>query len=88
VQVFVANFRVLSERELRDVLSEHVPIVHIEFAIDPVTGRSKGFAWVTVADTDGAIAIAKWHGLEVGGRRLRAEVAMSGGRRQGVSPPA
>lgn len=99
MRIWLANFRYgTTERELRDALGEHAPIAHVDFAIEPVTGRSRGFAWITVADEDGPAAIKKWNGFVVGGRTLRAEVATSGGRRYararglhdggGVTPPA
>jgi RNA recognition motif-containing protein len=82
MRIFVANFRYgISERELRDAIVEHVQVVHIDLKLDPATGESRGFGWITVRDEDGAAAIEKLQGCTVGGRKLRAEVAISGGAR-------
>lgn len=88
MRIWVGNLKYgITERELKDVLGEHVPIAHIDFAMDPA-GRSRGFGWITISDADGPAAIEKCNGLVVGGRPLRAEIATSGGRRQGAPPPA
>jgi RNA recognition motif-containing protein len=89
MRIFVGNLPYkMSERELRDSLAEHVEIVHFDLKRDAREGRAQGFGWIVVADDDAPTAIEKLNGLVVGGRKLRAELAISAGRRYGASPPS
>ncbi len=89
MRIFIGNLPyTMSERELRDLLAEHVEIVHFDLKRDARAGRTQGYGWIVVADDDGSAAIEKLNDLVVGGRKLHAEIAISAGRRYGAALPA
>src|SRR3984957_17366550 len=85
MRIFLGNLPyTMSERELRDVLAEHVEIVHFDMKRDAREGRAQGYGWIVVADEEGAAALEKPKGVRIAGRKLRVEVAISSGRRYGA----
>ena len=60
-----------TEAELRNVFAAHGAVDKVSLVTDRETGRSRGFAFVEMADAGEAeIAIAAPHGKELGGRVL------------------
>ena len=66
----------VTENELRDMLSEHGPVNEINVIMDKMTGRARGFAFVTMNTQEGATAaIQKLNGTEWKGRALTVNEA-------------
>lgn len=65
-----------TEEELRAHFEQAGAVEKAEIIIDKMTGRSKGFGFVTmVNDADADNAINMFHDKELGGRRLTVNVA-------------
>ncbi|KAF9164470.1 hypothetical protein DFQ26_001404 [Actinomortierella ambigua] len=60
----------LNENDLREVLDPFGPIEFINLHRDPVTGKSKGFAFVQNAE-DAKVALQEMNGYELAGRPLK-----------------
>ena len=45
-----------SENDLRDLFAQHGPVTEVNLMLDRTTGRSRGFAFVTMATTEGSDA--------------------------------
>ena len=81
----------ITEDELRDMLSQHGPVNEINVIIDKMTGRARGFAFVTMNTQEGANATVlalngkEWKGrtLTVNEARPRAERPAGGGGDRG-----
>jgi len=66
----------VTENELRDMLSEHGPVNEVNVIMDKMTGRARGFAFVTMNTQEGAdAAIQKLNGQEWKGRALTVNEA-------------
>src|SRR6185503_2759291 len=66
----------VTENDLRDMLSEHGPVNEINVIMDKMTGRARGFAFVTMNTQEGAdAAIQKLNGTEWRGRALTVNAA-------------
>jgi RNA recognition motif-containing protein len=73
-----------TEEELRTAFQEAGEVVSASIIMDRMTGRSRGFGFVEMADEAGAdAAIARWDGKELDGRML----SVSNARPQGDRPP-
>jgi len=60
-----------SESELRNLFEAHGPVEKVTVVTDRETGRSRGFAFVEMVDSEGAEkAISALNGSELGGRAL------------------
>jgi RNA recognition motif-containing protein len=69
------NFQV-SNHELADAFSEFGEVVNAKIVIDRETGRSKGFAFVEMVDSEGGnAAISGMNGAMLRGRPLRVNEA-------------
>ena len=81
----------ITEDELRDMLSQHGPVNEINVIMDKMTGRARGFAFVTMNTQEGANATVlalngkEWKGrtLTVNEARPRAERPAGGGGDRG-----
>jgi len=73
--VFNLNFQT-GPREVRDLFSPY-GCTDAFIAIDHASGKSRGFAFVTVANHLGEKAIAELDGATLGGRVLRVSVALA-----------
>jgi RNA recognition motif-containing protein len=81
----------VTEEDLRTMLSQHGPVNEIAVVMDKVTGRARGFAFVTMNTQEAATAaIAALNGKDWKGRPLtvnearpREEGSRSGGPRSG-----
>lgn len=82
-KIYVGNLSYnTSEDELRDLFSQYGNIEDIKLIIDFSTGRSKGFGFVTYASPkECEIAVEKANNFELGGRKLKVNVARDDNRR-------
>ncbi len=73
-----------TEDELRAAFEEAGTVTSVSIISDRMTGRSRGFGFVEMADEAAAqAAIDRWDGKELGGRTLSVSFA----RPQGERPP-
>ena len=73
-----------TEDELRTAFEEAGQVASTSIIMDRMTGRSRGFGFVEMADEAGAqAAIDRWDGKEFDGRTL----SVSNARPQGDRPP-
>lgn len=73
-----------TEDELRTAFEEAGAVASVSIISDRMTGRSRGFGFVEMADEAGAqAAIDRWDGKEFDGRML----SVSNARPQGDRPP-
>jgi cold-inducible RNA-binding protein len=69
------NFEVL-ENDLQDLFSQHGAVSEVNLMLDRSTGRSRGFAFVTMATDEAAkAAIEALDGRDFKGRALKVNVA-------------
>lgn len=65
-----------TESELREVFSPYGQVAEVFIALDKFSGRSRGFAFVTMgSDAEAKAAIAAVNGRNVGGRDLTVNEA-------------
>ncbi|MEI6073319.1 MAG: RNA-binding protein [Verrucomicrobiae bacterium] len=65
-----------TETDLNDLFSQAGTVSETALITDKETGRSRGFAFVTMSDSDGAQAAAtKFNGMELHGRKLTVNEA-------------
>ncbi|RME79872.1 MAG: RNA-binding protein [Methanobacteriota archaeon] len=76
-KVYVGNLPwSTKEDELRELFSSYGDIEEVVVIRDRMTGRSKGFGFVTFAnDEDADKAISEMDGKEVGGRNIKVSEA-------------
>lgn len=76
-KLYVGNLSYnLTQDELQNAFAACGEVVSAKIIMDQATGRSKGFAFVEMADENGAQkAITELDGKEVGGRALRVSEA-------------
>jgi RNA recognition motif-containing protein len=73
-----------TEDEMRTAFQEAGEVASVSIISDRMTGRSRGFGFVEMADEAGAqAAIDRWDGKEFDGRML----SVSNARPQGDRPP-
>ena len=61
---------------LKDAFAQCGAVVSATIIMDKMTGRSKGFGFVEMAnDAEAEAAIAKWNGQELDGRKLTVNEA-------------
>jgi RNA recognition motif-containing protein len=66
----------ITESDLRDMLSQHGPVNEINVIMDKLTGRPRGFAFVTMNTEEGAkAAIQALNGRDCKGRALTVNEA-------------
>ncbi|MCB1281006.1 MAG: RNA-binding protein [Salinibacterium sp.] len=72
VEIFVSNYPwATTDAELKTEFERHGLVDSIRLITDRETGRSRGFGFVTMPNTDEAnAAIAALHGSDFGGRSL------------------
>ena len=65
-----------SDSALREAFAQVGEVLSATIIMDKMTGRSKGFGFVEMAnDADAEKAIAKWNGQELDGRKLTVNEA-------------
>src|SRR5438105_4552103 len=76
-----------TETELQDLFSAHGPVNEVKLIMDRLTGRSRGFAFVTMATPEAARqAISQLHGKSIQDRELTVNEARpmeTGGNNRG-----
>ena len=65
----------VTENDLRDMLSKHGPVNEINVIMDKMTGRARGFAFVTMNTPEGNTAVLALNGKEWNGRALTVSEA-------------
>jgi RNA recognition motif-containing protein len=92
MRLFVGNLSFqTTEGDLQDAFAAHGTVADLKIMTDRMTGRSRGFAFVTMGSREEAeAAIRALDGQQVGGRPLRVNEATpreegggGGGRGQG-----
>ena len=64
------------ENDLQDLFSQHGPVTEVNLVQDRVTGKARGFAFVTMAAREGAVAaIEALNGKDFKGRALTVNEA-------------
>lgn len=78
-KLFVGNLSYnTTENDIRGAFAAHGRVLHVDLILDKVTGRSRGFAFVTMATPeDTEAAIAGMNGKDLGGRDLAVNEARS-----------
>ena len=76
-KLFVGNLSFnTTENDLQDAFAAHGPVSEVNLMVDRATGRSRGFAFVTMGTPEGAqAAIAAMHGARLDGRELTVNEA-------------
>src|SRR5438093_12930424 len=65
-----------TETDLQDLFAQAGPVSEVLLMQDKFTGKSRGFAFVTMAtDEDAKKAISQLHGAQLGGRALTVNEA-------------
>ena len=76
-KIYVGNLSYsLDESALRSAFAEFGEIKDVAFPKDRVTGRPRGFAFITFADTSSAEAALKLDGQELAGRKVVVKFAL------------
>ncbi len=72
MKLYVGNLSFnTTENELQDLFSQYGTVSEVALITDKMTGRSRGFAFVTMGSGDeGQAAIGALNGKEIGGRKL------------------
>ncbi len=84
-KLFVGNldFKV-TENDLQDTFAAYGTVVEVNLVTDRVTGRPRGFAFVTMSSPEEAQkAIDAMNGKELGGRALSVNIARPREERSG-----
>src|SRR5438874_2472454 len=76
-KLFVGNLSFnVTENNLQDAFAAHGTVVETNLMLDRATGRSRGFAFVTMAsDEEAQKAITAMNGKELSGRALTVNIA-------------
>jgi cold-inducible RNA-binding protein len=76
-KLYVGNLAfATTEDELRSHFAQFGTVTDVFLAIDKMSGRSRGFAFVTMGTSDEAkVAIEKTNGVDLGGRALQVNEA-------------
>ena len=90
-KLFVGNLSWdTTDDDLRNEFSRVAPVLSATVATDRDTGRSRGFGFVEVEESDATAVISAMNGKDVGGRQLTVNEARpresrgdSGGSRRG-----
>jgi cold-inducible RNA-binding protein len=84
-KLYVGNLSFdVTENELRDLLSQHGPVNEINVIMDRMTGRARGFAFVTMNTQEAAsAAILALNGKDWQGRALTVNEARPREERSG-----
>jgi len=87
IKLFVVGFpREMDEMQLAQLFGPYGDIQLLTIARDKISGKSKGFGFIQMADAEGADqAIAALNGYEIGNRRL--EVRLAEEKAEPAKPP-
>lgn len=82
MRLYVGNFPYnTTEKELRELFTEHGDVKSCDVLQDRETGRSRGFGFIEMDDAEAQSAIDALNGRDLGGRSLRVSKAKP--RKQG-----
>lgn len=83
--IYVGNLPfTITEDELREMFSPYGTVSNVSIITDRMTGRSRGFGFVEMADDSAArAAVEGLNGKDMGGRALTVNEARPKGGRQG-----
>jgi len=72
MKLYVGNLSFeTTENDLQDLFEQHGKVAEVALMMDRMTGKSRGFAFVTMNETTEAnAAMAAINGKEIGGRAL------------------
>jgi cold-inducible RNA-binding protein len=83
-KLYVGNFPYsVDESRLREMFSSFGPIEDISLIKDRLTGRSKGFAFITFATQQAAETALSQNGKDIEGRTLKVNMAQEKAPRGG-----
>ena len=76
-KLFVGNLSFnTTENDLQDAFAAHGTVMEVNLMMDRMTGKSRGFAFVTMdSDASAQAAIGALHGQSLDGRALTVNVA-------------
>ena len=77
MKLYVGNLSFeTTENDLQDLFEQHGKVAEVSLIMDRMTGKSRGFAFVTMNDTAEAnAAMAAVNGKEISGRALAVNEA-------------
>ena len=77
MKLYVGNLSFeTTENDLQDMFEQHGKVTDVALMMDRTTGRSRGFAFVTMNDaTEATAALNAFNGKEVQGRALTVNEA-------------
>ncbi len=77
MKLYVGNLSFeTTENDLQDLFEQHGKVGEVSLMMDRMTGKSRGFAFVTMNDdTEAKAAMSALNGKEVGGRALNVNEA-------------
>ena len=77
MKLYVGNLSFeTTENDLQDLFEKHGKVTDVALMMDRTTGRSRGFAFVSMADsTEATAAVTALNGKEVQGRTLTVNEA-------------
>jgi RNA recognition motif-containing protein len=84
-KLYVGNLSFdITENDLREMMAQHGPVNEVSVIMDKVTGRARGFAFVTMNTAEGATAaISALNGKDFQGRALTVNEARPREERSG-----
>ena len=76
-KIFVGNLSFdTTENDIQDLFTPHGTVIEVNLMLDRATGRSRGFAFVTMATPEASeAAISALSGHNIGGRALTVNEA-------------
>jgi RNA recognition motif-containing protein len=76
-KLFVGNLSFkATENQLQDIFAAHGTVLEVDIIMDKMTGRPRGFAFVTMETKEGAeAAVQALHGKDMDGRALTVNEA-------------
>ena len=88
-KIYVGNLAwTATEDDLRDMFSEFGAVQSVAIVTDRETGRSRGFGFIEMEDSDAQNAISRLDGQDLKGRGLRVNEAIARDPRdRGASRP-
>ncbi len=77
MKLYVGNLSFeTTENDLQDLFQQHGTVNEVNLMMDKMTGKSRGFAFVTMGDaTQGGAAMSALNGKELNGRALNVNEA-------------
>ena len=76
-----------TEDEIRELFEQFGPVQEVALIKDRMTGQSRGFAFVLMADGDATAAMSALNGSDFGGRALRVNEARERQEQEGRGGP-